>query len=153
MVFCSLDPLFADEEQACIFINSETHMVNENYTYSFPTRAAVLGLMKLAGFEIRAARKMDKPDRITVLGRATALDTIPDRTALLQRIREMDACDFEFRYAKLVPAPVASTVSYTGPRDEAAIDYRSYKPDFPFHPPPEGEAVGTTEWASPSGNH
>lgn len=144
---------YAAEERACVFVNSETQMVNEIYTYSVPSRAAVLGLMKLAGFEILAVRTIAKPDRITVLGRATALDAIPDRTALLRRIHEMDTCDFEFRFSKYVPAPVSSRLRYTGPQDEAAIDYRTYRLDFPFHPPPKSETAGTTQWTSSSGNH
>jgi 2-polyprenyl-3-methyl-5-hydroxy-6-metoxy-1,4-benzoquinol methylase len=146
-------PYFAGEERACIFVNSETEMVNEIYTYSVPTKAAVLGLMKLAGFEILAVRTIKGPDRITVLGRATALNEIADRTPLLQRIHELDTCDFEFRYAKYVPSPVQSTIRYTGPGDDQLIDYRTYVPLFPYHPPRDKEAVGTTMWMSPTGNH
>ena len=146
-------PYFAGEKRACIFVNSETEMVNEIFTYSVPTEAAVRGLMKLAGFEILAVRKIQAPDRITVLGRATGLNSIPDRTRLLKRIHEIDTCDFEFRFGKYVPAPVASSVTYTGPRDDLVIDHKSYQPVFPHHPQVDKPAVGHTAWHSSVGNH
>lgn len=146
-------PYYANEERACVFVNSETEMVNEVYTYSVPTEAAVRGMMKLAGFEIIASRKIKGPDRITVLGKATALAEIADRTALLKRIHEVDTCDFEFQYKKYLPSPVASDVTYTGPRDDVTIAYKKYQPNFPLHPPLEKRAVGSTMWTSKTGNH
>ena len=146
-------PYYAGEERACIFVNSETEMVNEVYTYSVPTEAAVCGLMKLAGFDVVAVRKIKGPDRITVLGRAAALSEIGDRTPLLKRIHEVDTCDYEFRYDRYLPSPVASRTAYTGPRDSVTIDYKSYRPVFPLHPPLEKRAVGTTRWTSRTGNH
>lgn len=146
-------PFYAEEERACIFVNSETEMVNEIFTYSVPTKNAVLGLLKLAGFQPLAVRTITRPDRITVLARATRLDAIEDRTPLLKRIHEVDTCDFDFRYSKYLPAPVASTVQYRGPRDEKLIDFKTYEPDFPHHPPRDKGAVGTTRWMSATGNH
>jgi len=146
-------PYFAHEERACIFINSETEMVNEIYTYSIPTKAAVTGLMKLAGFEVLALRTLQGLDRVTVIGRACALDEISDRKPLLKRIHEADTCDYEFRYSSTIPAPEASDVAYSGPRDEQVINYNKYEPDFPYHPPRDKEAVGMTIWTSATGNH
>lgn len=146
-------PYFAGEERACIFVNSEAEMVNEIYTYSVPTKAAVQGLMRLAGFEILATRTIKGPDRVTVLGRAAPLEEISDTTPLLKRIFESDTCDNDFRYKHHIPSPVESNVNYEGPRDERNIDYHSYKPNFPYHPPLQKEAVGTTIWTSESGNH
>ena len=146
-------PYYAHEEKACIFLNSETEMVNEIYTYSVPTKSAVTGLMKLAGFDVLAVRTIKGPDRITVLARATALDRISDRTPLLKRIHESDTCDYEFRYANVIPSPESSNVTYNGPHDEQLIDYHQYIPNFPLHPPMEKEAVGKTIWTSENGNH
>jgi len=146
-------PYFADEERACIFVNSEAEMVNEIYTYSVPTKAAVQGLMRLAGFEVLATRTITGPDRVTVVGRAAPLDEIKDTTPLLKRIFESDTCDNEFRYAQHLPSPVESKLVYTGPKDEQNINYHSYKPNFPYHPDLEKEAVGTTIWTSATGNH
>lgn len=146
-------PYFAGEDRACIFVNSETEMVNEIYTYSVPTKSAVIALMKLAGFDVVAVRTISKPDRVTVLGRTAPLEGISDRTPLLRRIHEVDTCDFDFKYAKSLPSPVQSSIVYSGPCDDLSINYRSYSPDFPLHPPADKEVVGTTQWMSASGNH
>jgi len=146
-------PYFKSEERACIFLNSETEMVNEVYTYSVPTQSAVEGLMRLAGFNVVAVRKLNGPDRITVLGQAKPLDAISERTPLLKRIHELDTCDFDFRYVDNLPAPATSSLKYSGSCDELMIDYRSYVPNFPYHPPLTKKTAGQTIWLSATGNH
>lgn len=146
-------PYFKDEERACIFVNSETEMVNEVYTYSVATQAAVEGLMRLAGFNVIAVRKINGPDRITVLAQAVPLDEVENATPLLKRIFECDMCDYEFRYQDHLPPAEKSSLVYTGPRNEEVINYHTYEPKFPYHPPKDKRAVGTTIWTSETGNH
>lgn len=145
-------PYFPGEERAAIFLNSETNMVDEHYTYSVPTKAALIGLMKLVGFEVLAIRTISGPDRITLLGKAVEPNAIPDRSPILQRMHKHDFVDFEFRLKDLISSPVHSKISYSGPRDEQAIDYMTYQPAFPFHPRRDKPIAGTTRWETPEGN-
>jgi tRNA (mo5U34)-methyltransferase len=130
--------------EAAIFVNSEAEIMHEQHTYSVPTKRAITGLMRLACFDVLAVRTMASPQRIAVLGRAVAPDQVVDRSKLTQRIHEIDFCDFEFRIRDHLPSPATSTITYTGGRDERALEPRSHIPNFPYHPPPERRAVGTT---------
>lgn len=141
------------EKRACVFLNSETEMVNELYTYSVPSQAAVTGMMKLAGFDVLAIRHLRSTKRITVLGRATSLDNVRNRTPLLERIHERELCDYEFQFGKDLPSPQSSSIQYTGREDEKDIDYNKFAPSFPFHPSKDKRTVGKTIWLSESGNH
>ncbi|MCE9650913.1 MAG: DUF1698 domain-containing protein [Parvibaculum sp.] len=145
-------PYFKDEERAAIFVNSETEMVPEAYTYSIPTKAALVGLMKLAGFDVLAIRTISSPDRITVLGRAVAPESVSGRTTLLKRIHEVDFCDFEFRLKDHLPPPSKSQIVFSGQQGEKKIDYKTYVPKFPYHPDISKRTVGSTLWSTPTGN-
>ncbi|MFV3126222.1 class I SAM-dependent methyltransferase [Niveispirillum sp. KHB5.9] len=143
---------YPDEERAAIFLNSETAMVDEHYTYSVPTKAALVGLMKLLGFEVLAIRTIANPNRITILGRAVHPSGISDRSPILQRIHSRDFVDFEFRIKDVIPTPASSEIVYAGPRDEQAIDHVTYEPDFPLHPERRKRVVGSTLWETRDGN-
>jgi tRNA (mo5U34)-methyltransferase len=146
-------PYVPNDDRGCIYLNSEAEISREVFTYSIPTEKAVTGMMKLAGFDVLAVRKIHRPDRITVLGRASALKDIGNRTETLKRIHERDTCDHDFRYADHLPTPGRSTLKYTGPRDNIMIDHATYQPNFPFHPPRSKRTVGETIWLSKKGNH
>ncbi|ODA66303.1 hypothetical protein A7A08_02701 [Methyloligella halotolerans] len=140
------------EERAAIFVNTETEMVPEAYTYSVPTKTAVIGLMKLAGFDVLAVRPLSSPSRITVLGRAVPVDEVRDRTDLLKRIHEVDFCDFEFKLKDHLPPPASSSIRFTGPEGEKIIEADKYEPDFPYHPRKSARSVGSTIWSTVTGN-
>lgn len=144
-------PFYPNEERAAIFINSETETVMEANTYSVPTKSAVTGLMKLAGFEILAVRVAAPLNRVTVLGQARSPDQVGDRTPLLQRIHEVDLCDLEFRF-KDEPPKAPSTIAYEGPLGEQKLDTSAFEPDFPYQPPVTKRTVGNTIWSTPDGN-
>lgn len=139
-------------DEAVIYVNSEDESFAEPQTYSMPTSRAVVGLMRLALFDVLAIRHLRNPDRITVLGRAVGPNEVGGRTALTQRIHEVDFCDFGYQIRRDWPSPTASTIAYAGARDERAIDQGQYRPTFPFHPPPDRRTVGTTAWSTPTGN-
>lgn len=139
-------------DQAAILVNNEQEVFLEPNTYSMPTKRAVLGLMKLACFDVLAVRTLNGPDRITVLGRAVAPDQVRDRTALTHRIHELDFCDFEFQIKRFLPSPGTTSIAYTGPGGERVIDQHAYEPRFPFHPPRTRRTVGSTAWNTPVGN-
>lgn len=144
-------PCFKNEERAAIFINSETEMVQEKFTYSVPTKAALIGLMKLFSFEVLATRTLKSPHRVTVLGRAVPPSEINDRTDQLQRIHAADFCDYDFRLAHDLSS---NRSSIKAPRNlgDKEIDPNNFEPDFPFHPPRGKRAVGSTSWSTPDGN-
>ncbi|MFN4024699.1 MAG: class I SAM-dependent methyltransferase [Hyphomonas sp.] len=144
-------PFYPNEDRAAIFINSETETVFEANTYSVPTKSAVTGLMKLAGFEILAVREAAPLNRVTVLGQARNPDQVSDRTPLLQRIHEVDLCDREFRF-KDEPPKTRSAISYTGPFGEQKLDTSTYQPNFPYQPSVTKRTVGSTIWSTPEGN-
>lgn len=139
-------------DRAAIFVNSEEELFVEPNTYSMPTRRAVAGLMRLACLDVLAVRTIAAPDRVTVLGRAVAPAEVGDRTALTRRIHDIDFCDFDFQIKRFLPSPATSTIRYSGPTDERAIDHHVYQPDFPFHPPRHRRTLGTTAWNTPDGN-
>jgi 2-polyprenyl-3-methyl-5-hydroxy-6-metoxy-1,4-benzoquinol methylase len=139
-------------ERAAIFINSEEGRYTEPNTYSIPTRSAILGLMRLACFDILAVRTLSGPPRITVLGRAVAPEMVRDRTDQTRRIHEIDLCDFDFQIKRHLPSPQESTISYRGDVAERTIDHLTYEPDFPFHPPRHRRSLGNTAWNTPDGN-
>jgi 2-polyprenyl-3-methyl-5-hydroxy-6-metoxy-1,4-benzoquinol methylase len=139
-------------DHAAIFINSEEELDPEPNTYSIPTRSAILGLMRLACFDILAVRTLIGPQRITVLGQAVAPEMVRDRTDQTRRIHEIDLCDFEFQIKRHLPSPHQSQISYRGDAAERSIDHRTYEPDFPFHPPRHRRSVGSTAWNTPDGN-
>lgn len=133
-------------EQAVIFVNSEEEIYDEVHTYSVPTKRAVVGLMRLAGFDVLATRTLDDPDRLTVLGRAVPVNEVRARTALTKRIHDVDFCDFDFRLKDLKSSPTRSSARYSGPLGDARIDQHSFRSDFPFHPAPGARTVGRSAW-------
>jgi len=145
-------PYYPDEERAAIFINSETEMVEEAYTYSIPTKAALIGLMKLVGFNVLATRMLHGLNRMTVLGQAVAPADVEGRSKLLRRIHEVDFCDREFRIKNHLPPPVASRIRFTGQRGETSLKAKSFVPTFPYHPDRSVRTVGATLWSTPEGN-
>ncbi|HVM82621.1 MAG TPA: DUF1698 domain-containing protein [Candidatus Binatia bacterium] len=145
-------PYYPDDERAAIFINSETEMLEEAYTYSIPTKAALIGLMKLVGFNVLATRILGGFNRITVLGQAVAPAEVQGRSKLLRRIHEVDFCDREFRIKDHLPPPVTSRIRFTGQPGEAVINSKSFVSTFPYHPVGSVRTVGTTLWSTSQGN-
>lgn len=140
------------EKKPVIYINSEAELVDEVNTYSIPSESAIIGLFKLFGMEVLAIRTLKKPDRITVLGRAVEPEQVPGRSDLLQRIHRKDFCDYEFRLSDHVSSAVTSTIEYVGVQSKERIHYKSYQPNFPFHPPASKPHLGQTIWTSSEGN-
>ena len=71
------------------------------YTYWLPTRAALEGMMRLASFEVVATRTINHLLRITVLGRTVKPAEVSQRSALLQKMQDIDFCDHEFSLKQL----------------------------------------------------
>lgn len=135
-----------DSDRAAVYLTSEEGSYTEPHTYSMPTRRAIVGLMRLACFDVLSVRTMPGLDRITVLGRAVAPELVRDRTDQTRRIHDVDFCDFEFQIKKFLPSPTTSQIAYRGETAEKAIDRSTYEPDFPLHPPRDRRTVGTTAW-------
>ncbi len=60
----------------------------EYTTYFVPTKSALEGMMKFAGFEVLGCVTLRDRNRITALGRATRPSQVPDRTALMREGHE-----------------------------------------------------------------
>ncbi len=144
-------PCDRHEERAAIFINSETEMLQEKFTYSIPSKAALIALMKLFSFEVLAIRTLKSPYRVTVLAQAVAPNQISDKTEHLRRIHAADFCDHEFSLARDLSSNRSSIVPPAHLGDEV-IDPTVYEPRFPFHPPRDKPVVGSTSWSTPEGN-
>lgn len=133
-------------------LNSETDAaLPEAYTYWVPTESCVIGMMKLLGFQILAVRKLKAPHRVTILGRRIGPSDVGDRKPILQRIHEVDFCDFEFKFRDEHHS-LASSIDYLGVGGRSEIDAATFTAKFPFHPKATAEAVGRTRWTRPEGN-
>ena len=102
----------ADSDDAGLHLNSETaKSLHELYTYWVPTPAALVGLAKLCSFNPIATRLLRSPQRYTVLAQAVHPSDVAGRSALLQRIHEVDFCDFEFQLKSVLINKERSTVA------------------------------------------
>ncbi|MGH8512886.1 MAG: class I SAM-dependent methyltransferase, partial [Gammaproteobacteria bacterium] len=84
-------------DSAAMVFNPVAEIDPEKNTYWLPTRAALEGMMRLACFEVVATRTINRLLRITVLGRAVKPAEVNQRSALLQKMHDIDFCDHEFR--------------------------------------------------------
>lgn len=143
-------PVDASRKDAALVLNSEEMPVPEAYTYWVPTVKAVTGMLKLLGFDVLAIRNLKAPSRVTVLARKVSPDQVRNRTSLLERLHEVDFCDFEFQF-KTEAQGEKSEVVYTGPEDEKIIDPAQFATSFPYHSH-NAIGLGKTKWSTETGN-
>lgn len=144
--------IVVEPSEPVMVLNSESDLaLPEIYTYWLPTESCVIGMMRLLGFAILAVRKLKAPHRITIVGRRVAPSDVSDKKPILQRIHEVDLCDFEFRFRDETTAE-ASSIVYCGAGGRSEIDAATFTPNFPFHPKAPAETVGRTRWTRPEGN-
>ena len=133
-----------------MLLNSEAdNPLKELFTYWLPTQRAMLGLMKLVGFDVIATRRLIAPPRATVVGRAVPVDQVHERSEMLIRMHEKDFIDFELQHSRLSPEYTEVDISLLPfHRDISGAEER---PDFPYHAHTGG--LGSTRWISPTGNY
>lgn len=144
-------PIAAGDD-AVMHLNSEgAHTMNEILTYWVPTATAMIGMMKLVGFDVIGVRFLSAPRRCTVIGRAAPVDQIANRSEILTKMHQRDFCDFELLHSKLSTAQ--TSVPLVLEEFEKTIDPMVYKPSFPYHPSHEADHLGTTKWMHERGNY
>ncbi|NER01931.1 MAG: DUF1698 domain-containing protein [Okeania sp. SIO3C4] len=132
-------------ESACIFdrepklvLNTEEVLVPQITTYWVPSKSAMLGMMKLACFEIVASRVLLNPPRLTILGRAVPPGDINGRSDFLKKVHDHELEDLDLRISELVSNSRLSSLSLSYPeegiRDKTIENPNNYKVDFPTHP-------------------
>jgi 2-polyprenyl-3-methyl-5-hydroxy-6-metoxy-1,4-benzoquinol methylase len=138
------------EGEAAMVLNSEAEVpLKEPFTYWLPTEKAMVGLMKLVGFDVIATRRLISPARTTVVGRAAQVDQIRDRSEMLIRMHERDFVDFELRHSLLPTSATNLEVSIHPVHREIRADEEH--PSFPYHSHQGG--LGSTQWRSEKGNY
>ncbi len=146
-------PISTKFQEPVLALNTELDdFMPEPSTYWVPSKSAMTGMMKLMGFDICATRFLKAPTRFTVLGRAAPPAEVRDRNALLQKVHEIDFCDFEFQWKELAKHSGVSTVSCDIEAFHRDIAAEKEEASFPFQPQPREDAVGSTRWASAGGN-
>jgi 2-polyprenyl-3-methyl-5-hydroxy-6-metoxy-1,4-benzoquinol methylase len=143
-----------DNDTAAMIFNPVAELNPEKYTYWLPTRSALEGMMRMAGFEIVATRTIRDLPRITVLGRAVRPGKITGRSPMLQRMHEVDFCDHEFRIEDLFANPrETSRISMLPVSPFEEIDHFKWAGTFPHHPRNLPNAKGRTRWESEKRNY
>lgn len=131
------------EERPVLELNAESARYSEINTYWMPSRTAMLGMLRLAGFNPLAERYILRPGRLAIIARNVPFAEVENRTALCARMHELKLCDPE---SVSVPVGEQSPIKYVGPRDVQKIDQQSYVPNWPPHPKRMDNVVGTTAW-------
>lgn len=107
------------------------------HVYWRASKAAVHGMLQLAGFEVVATRAVD--GRLTVLAQAKRPSEIAGRDALVAAAQDRhrhrhyrEAADFDALEAETGPA---SSARYRGPRDDRFLYRALFAPAVPYQPP------------------
>jgi 2-polyprenyl-3-methyl-5-hydroxy-6-metoxy-1,4-benzoquinol methylase len=142
-----------DNDSAAMIFNPVAEINPEQFTYWLPTRTALEGMMRMAGFEVVATRTIRDMPRITVLGRASAPEKIGGRSSLLKKMHDVDFCDHEFRFKQLFESPrAASAITMQPVKAFEEIDPAKWTGTWPHHPRTLANPKGRTRWRSADGN-
>ena len=109
-------------------------------TYWLPSKSALLGMLRFAGFDILAVRRIRGPDRIAVLARNVSIGSVSNVHA---RMAEIQTRTTDAGYIETLPDKPVSLVSCDGLLGgDFKIDWRTYTPNFPPHPDGSKPMVG-----------
>jgi len=134
-------------------LNSEfDDLMKEPSTYWVPTKSAMVGMMKLASFNVVAIRILKKPKRLTVLGQAVDPDNVKNRKQILEQIHKLDFCDHSFQLKEMKRHNGKSDVKIQSIAPSRKIDCKREQVHFPYHPTREKIGVGRTAWLTEAGN-
>lgn len=136
-------------DSAAMVFNPVAEINPEMYTYWLPTRAALEGMMRMASFEVVATRTINRLLRITVLGCAVKPTEVSQRSALLQKMHDIDFCDHEFRLKQLfAESRAASSITMQPVEIYEDVSPKNWSGSYPHHPRtlpnPKGRARGST---------
>lgn len=152
-LFVLESPVTERTQEPAMFFNSEMTDFTELYTYWVPTPACMLGMLKLASFNVIATRMLKAPRRFSVLAQAVTPEEVSNRSELLTRIHAADTCDFEFRLSEVKNRTKRSTITFNKPAEHAEIDPQKFEPNFPFQPAKGVVGLGRTRWMSENKNY
>lgn len=131
---------------AVMDFNPSSGRLKEVYTYWVPAGALIADMLRFAGFDVLASRTIANPDRVAFIARNVAIDAVCNRPAMMATIHETGVPDPDF--VADLPTGDDTDIEYAGPRDDRAIDWKTYKPDFFPHPAAAKPILGTTVWRS-----
>jgi hypothetical protein len=138
LLFVETTFLFDEGEPKMSFNPSDrsSRRIDFPHIYWRPSKAAVHGMLKLAGFEIVATRVVD--GRLTVLARAKRPSEIDARDALIAAAQDRhrhrhyrEAADFD---ALEADSAETSSIRYDGPRDDRFLYRARFRPQVPHAP-------------------
>jgi len=143
--------------EALLIFNGIDKIVNEPYTYFVPTKSALEGMAQLSGFKVMGYRILNAPRRITYLLKAVSRSVLIDdhaTPAFIIQMLKRDTCDDSFRFKDLEKvnrkSPFLGNFDTIGSSRE--VDPKTHLVNFPFHPPKEKPAYGTTRFEAEDGN-
>jgi 2-polyprenyl-3-methyl-5-hydroxy-6-metoxy-1,4-benzoquinol methylase len=149
----ALAKLALKNDSAAMVFNPVAQIDPEMYTYWLPTRAALEGMMRLASFEVVATRTINRLPRITVLGRAVKPAEVSQRSALLQKMHDIDFCDHEFRLKQLfAESRAASSITMQPVEIYEDVSPNKWSGSYPHHPRTLPNPKGRTRWSTADGN-
>ena len=138
---------------AAMVFNPVAEIDPEMYTYWLPTRAALEGMMRMASFEVVATRTIKRLLRITVLGRAVKPAEVSQRSALLQKMHDIDFCDHEFSLKQLfAESRAASSITMQPVQIYQDVSPNKWSGSYPHHPRTLPNPKGRTRWSTADGN-
>lgn len=133
------------EERAILDFNPASEALKEVYTYWMPSRSAMLGMLRLTGFDPLADRAITKPDRLAILSKNVAWAEVRQRSPLTVRMHDIGIYATD---AQNEPQGEPSTAQYSAQEDSMHLDWNAYVPDWPPHPKAMTDVVGKTTWMS-----
>lgn len=144
------------EKRAILHFNGIEKIVPEPLTYFVPSRSALVGMANLSGFKLIATRVLTGPRRITLLLKAMGRKELAADAATPPFVVQMlkrDTCDNEFRFRQLEQTPVeTAAVSVHWVPEYREIVAATEAVTFPYHPPIDRPAYGSTRFETAKGN-
>ena len=149
----ALARLAPKNDPAAMVFNPVAEINPKIHTYWLPTRAALEGMMRMASFEVVATRTINRLLRITVLGRAVKPAEVSQRSALLQKMHDIDFCDHEFRLKQLfAESRAASSITMQPVEIYEDVSPNKWSGSYPHHPRTLPNPKGRTRRCTADGN-
>lgn len=119
-------------KDASMEFNSESDTpFKEAYTYWNISESAVIGMLKLCGFNILRCVRLKAPGRIAFLAQAVDYADVENRTDLAKRMHELGFG--EMKYAASRYPKAESTIRFDSQLTDMVIDIDTYVAEFPHH--------------------
>lgn len=127
-----LETAYSGGGEPIVDLSTASGKSTEVYTYWMPTKAAVAGMLQLAGFDVLATRSIRMPGRVAMAARNVDFDRVRNRPQSLIERHERGIPDPALQ--SVLPAGPRAQVPWNGPDDDVVLDWETYRPTFPPHP-------------------